>query len=607
MSLIKDQSIKGCNVFIHTDLNNKYLAGGKNNHEHPPNPESIQVKQIHEKIKQRVITELTPIGKIYDEEMTKTVMNSAAVAIFPVVHEMYQSAAKNRRKMVPPIPQSCLFDIPNEYKLTIEGKRFLLIDEARVRRERLLVFTSDAQMDLLFNSEVIYMDGTFKKSPSQFVQIYTINIVHFDICVPCVFSLLMNKKAATYKQIFIELKNAALKKKKVFSPSVVMTDFESGSIAAIKDEFPSAKHVCCYFHFSQSIYRKIQFLGLQQQYIIDETLRGLCRKIMALPLMPRDKILDGLDEIREAANLLPGLPMVRLLKYFDDNWMSNIDLWNVYDFDSRTNNVCEGYHNRINSRIYRHHPHIWDLINFMKAEEKRVQNIQLQWSSGASKPKNKRTTALQAQTALKGNVITFPQNVSKIARSLPLASDELSQFIKIIFVEKSLPKKDQLRSILTNILYKYIHIDHLLIDTLPINDISDCLWNTLSLVDESESQNAEHSGYINNYIDSNDLPENEIISLNTSALIDTDDGATSSIDIRRHLIRWISITNEVLASDDNIYFILHGKHPVNEYFNTAFLSEINQLTSAEIKLALSQIESNLYDYQSNSRLATLIK
>jgi light-regulated signal transduction histidine kinase (bacteriophytochrome) len=31
----------------------------------------------------------------------------------------------------------------------------------------------------------------------------------------------------------------------------------------------------------------------------------------------------------------------------------------------------------------------------MKAEEKRVQNICLQWSSGASKKKNKRTTALQ--------------------------------------------------------------------------------------------------------------------------------------------------------------------------------------------------------------------
>ncbi|CAF3888035.1 unnamed protein product [Rotaria magnacalcarata] len=306
-----------------------------------------------------------------------------------------------------------------------------------------------------------------------------------------------------------------------------------------------------------------------------------------------------------------------------------------------------------------------------------------------------------AHTALKCNVITFPQNVSEITKSLPLSSDELSQFIKIIFVGKSLPKKDQLRSILTvrreiirkaliwlcknNIFYKCIHIDHFLIDTLPINDIPDCLWNTLPLVDESKSQNVERSGYVTNYIDFNDLPENEIISLNTSALIDTDGGATSSIDIRQHLIRRINATNEVVASDDdNIYFIPHGRHPVNEYFNTGFLpglyptlfpygmggvenqyqqvrvtyakhlryflsyhayrfemntafifitfnilqrrtacakvrilvsrpyftsqsGEINQLTSAEIKLALNQIESSSYDYQSNPRLATLIK
>ncbi|CAF4570217.1 unnamed protein product [Rotaria magnacalcarata] len=99
---------------------------------------------------------------------------------------------------------------------------------------------------------------------------------------------------------------------------------------------------------------------------------------MALPLMPRDKILSGLDEIREAADLLPGLPMIRLLEYFDKNWMLDIDLWNVYGFDSRTNNICEGYHNRMNSRIYRNHPNIWHFIDFMKAEEKRVQNIVLQ-------------------------------------------------------------------------------------------------------------------------------------------------------------------------------------------------------------------------------------
>ncbi|CAF2847474.1 unnamed protein product [Rotaria sp. Silwood2] len=79
--------------------------------------------------------------------------------------------------------------------------------------------------------------------------------------------------------------------------------------------------------------------------------------------------------------------------------MSNIDLWNVFDFDSRTNNVCEGDGFRLiklNSRICCNHPNVWTLINCMKAEENRAQSIKLQWSSGASKPKNKRTTALQS-------------------------------------------------------------------------------------------------------------------------------------------------------------------------------------------------------------------
>ncbi len=54
-----------------------------------------------------------------------------------------------------------------------------------------------------------------------------------------------------------------------------------------------------------------------------------------------------------------------------------------------------------------------------------------------------------AQTALKGNVITFPQNVSDIAKSLPLSTNTLPNIIKIVFVGQTVPKKDQPRSILT--------------------------------------------------------------------------------------------------------------------------------------------------------------
>jgi hypothetical protein len=34
--------------------------------------------------------------------------------------------------------------------------------------------------------------------------------------------------------------------------------------------------------------------------------------------------------------------MEPLLNYFEKNWLSNIDIWNVYAAESRTNNICEG-------------------------------------------------------------------------------------------------------------------------------------------------------------------------------------------------------------------------------------------------------------------------
>ena len=80
--------VKDCGIYVHTDIDQNYLSGGQTDHGHPANPESLQVKKTREQIKQRVLNEATPIGKIYDEEMTKIAMNSVAVAIFPTVHEM---------------------------------------------------------------------------------------------------------------------------------------------------------------------------------------------------------------------------------------------------------------------------------------------------------------------------------------------------------------------------------------------------------------------------------------------------------------------------------------------------------------------------------------
>jgi hypothetical protein len=63
---------------------------------------------------------------------------------------------------------------------------------------------------------------------------------------------------------------------------------------------------------------------------------------MALALMPVDKVLSGFDDIKIDAQRVSGSSMVQLVKYFEKNWLSKIELWNVAGFDSRTNNTCEG-------------------------------------------------------------------------------------------------------------------------------------------------------------------------------------------------------------------------------------------------------------------------
>ncbi|CAF4487910.1 unnamed protein product, partial [Rotaria sp. Silwood2] len=161
---------KGCTVYLHTDTNNIYLGGDVPEHDHEPNPELVEVRQVRQKIKERALKEIIPISMIYEQETSHTSISSTTLAILPTSQEIYPSVAKARQKVVPLLPNCCLFDIPDDYTKTIDGNRFLLTDEVLARRERLLMFSSDHQLDLLFQSRIVYMDGTFAKSPPHFLQ-----------------------------------------------------------------------------------------------------------------------------------------------------------------------------------------------------------------------------------------------------------------------------------------------------------------------------------------------------------------------------------------------------------------------------------------------------
>lgn len=120
-------------------------------------------------------------------------------------------------------------------------------------------------------------------------------------------------------------------------------------------------------------------------------------------------------------------------------------------------------------------------------------------------------SSVTAQSAIKGNCISFPQDVVNIASTLPLEIEELCESLKIIFIGCHTPQRHQLKHILTvrktkvynalqwlkrnNPLYHSIEINRSLIDKLPEDDVPECLWTTMQISTDVEAAENERSSY----------------------------------------------------------------------------------------------------------------
>ncbi|CAF4118183.1 unnamed protein product [Rotaria magnacalcarata] len=144
-------------------------------HSHLPNTAALEIRTLREKLRQRAEHERLPLQEIAELELRAGLINSHA---FLLGHNLLH----NRRKLMPPLPQSCDFNIPDEYRKDyLNRDRLLLHDsydpqfqlhESVYKRPegRILVWSSDVQLKLLFDSEKLYMDGTFCTAPPNFNQ-----------------------------------------------------------------------------------------------------------------------------------------------------------------------------------------------------------------------------------------------------------------------------------------------------------------------------------------------------------------------------------------------------------------------------------------------------
>lgn len=186
----------------------------------------------------------------------------------------------------------------------------------------------------------IYLgDGTFKICPQPFEGVYTI---HADLnssenntaIMPLIYVLLSDRTKETYFKMFRIIKSQIPE----WEPTLFITDFEEAVIQAFKKLFPNAEHQGCYYHCTNTLWRKAKSFKLTRKR--KNRVVGLC---CVLPLLPKDCIMDGfhyivsqIDDIEDKSDLEKFIQFKRQ------------DSWNVFGRRHRTTNYTEGWHRAIN-------------------------------------------------------------------------------------------------------------------------------------------------------------------------------------------------------------------------------------------------------------------
>ena len=154
---------------------------------------------------------------------------------------------------------------------------------------------------------------------------------------------------------------------------MITVDFEVALMSALSAEFAAASLHGCFFHFTQAVWRKIQFLGLSVPYQENAFIKTTCRQLIALPFLPEAEVVNAFNFLEQVAEDNVGDDLRDLFTYYRQQWLENpaipLAVWNCNGKDLRTSNSVEGFHSRFNRLVGRNHPNTWMLIEVLHAEK----------------------------------------------------------------------------------------------------------------------------------------------------------------------------------------------------------------------------------------------
>ena len=157
----------------------------------------------------------------------------------------------------------------------------------------------------------------------------------------------------------------------------VVMDFEQAAWLGLREVFPEIDIKGCIFHLCQSIYRKVQKVGLSVMYKNEPEVRNLIKQLFTLPLLPLREMINHFEMLKYQFDASHDR-MKDLYNYVALTWFES-SVWKPRDICAykrlvRTNNDAEGYHRRLNSRLGEKPP-IYRLVEQLFKHEAKIVNL----------------------------------------------------------------------------------------------------------------------------------------------------------------------------------------------------------------------------------------
>ncbi|CAF1227763.1 unnamed protein product [Rotaria sordida] len=386
---------------IHTDVNFTNILHENSDHNHPANAANTEVRLFQDEVRSRAMNTNESTQNIIDNCLRNA--SDQMIARLPNFKNIKRNIQQQRQQNdLPKLPLDKNFNIiPPSLTTTFKNEKFLQFDSGP-GNNRLLIFASINQLRILEGAEEILIDGTFKITPTIFTQLYTIHGVYRNNIFPLVFAVLADKQQQTYQRLINELKNLCPS----WNPKLIMVDFEKAAINAFQSSFGTATNSvgmsACFFHLQKSILRKLQDLGLKNNYENDSEFAYNVHKISALAFLQPSDVAQAFDDLY--LSLPPILEPV--MDYFEDSYIGRrrpngratprfpIGLWNMHyrtiNDLMRTNNQAEAWHRRLNFVIQCEHPSLWIFIQSLQKEENYIRCQIVKLDAGDKSFRNKK-------------------------------------------------------------------------------------------------------------------------------------------------------------------------------------------------------------------------